>query len=111
MIDERTNIERAVMRRIRIIRILWLVISAGTLAILTLILALWGIGKEVWVARVFQNAPADFAHFPDFFISAFGNTRLIVQALALITFASFVYLARAAARAISSAFASSGPRT
>lgn len=108
--DERTDIERAVMRRIRLIRILWLVISAGTLAILTLILALWGIGKEVWVARVFQNAPADFRHLPDFFFSAFGNTRLIVQTLALLTFASFVYLARATARAISSALAGSGPR-
>jgi hypothetical protein len=105
MTDERTDIERAVMRRIRLIRILGLVISAVTLAVLTLILALWGIGKEVWVARVFQNAPADFRHFPDFFISAFGNTRLIVQALALLTFASFVYLARATIRAISLAFA------
>lgn len=108
--DEQTNIERAVMRRIRLIRILGLVISAVTLAVLTLVLALWGIGKEVWVARVFQNAPADFAHIPNFFISAFGNTRLIVQALALLTFASFVYLARAAIRAIASAFAGSGPR-
>lgn len=98
------------MRRIHLIRILWLVISAGTLAIITLILALWGIGKEVWVARVFQNAPADFAHIPNFFFSAFGNTRLIVQALALLTFASFVYLARATTRAISSATSSSGPR-
>ena len=100
MTDEQTDIERAVMRRIRLIRILGLVISAGTLAILTLILALWGIGEEVWVARVFQNAPADFRHLPDFFISALGHTRLIVQALALLTFASSVYLARAAVRAI-----------
>ena len=106
--DNQSPIERAVMRRIHIIRILWLVISTGTLAVLTLILALWGIGREVWVARVFQNAPTDFIHIPNFFIAAFGHTRLVVQVLALLTFASFIYLARATARAVSSVF---HPRT
>lgn len=98
--NNQSSIERAVMRRIHLIRILGLIISTTALAVLTLILALWGIGKEVWVARVFQNAPADFANLPNFFISAFGNTRLVVQILAILTFASFVYLARATARAI-----------
>ena len=94
-------IERTVMRRVHLIRLLGLVISTGALAILTLVLALWGIGREVWIARVFQNAPADFVHLPNFFIAAFGHTRLIVQVLALLTFASFVYLARKTARLIS----------
>ena len=92
------------MRRVRLIRILWLVISTATLAILTLVLALWGIGKEVWVARVFQNAPENLMTLPSFFISAFGHTRTVVQILAILTFASFIYLARATIRAISSAF-------
>ena len=100
--NEQSNIERAVMRRIHIIRILGLVISTGMLAILTLVLALWGIGKEVWVERVFQNAPKDLINLPNFLISAFGNTRLVVQILAILTFASFVYLARATVRALSS---------
>lgn len=104
IIRNQSPIERAVMRRIHLIRILGLVISTGALAILTLVLALWGIGKEVWVERVFQNAPRDFVNLPNFLISAFGHTRLIVQVLALLTFASFVYLARATIRAISSAF-------
>lgn len=102
--NNQSPIERAVMRRIKIIRILGLIISTGVLAVLTLFLALWGIGKEVWVERVFQNAPDDIMNIPNFFISAFGNTRLVVQILAILTFASFVYLARATARAISSAF-------
>ena len=102
--NEQSNIERAVMRRVHLIRILGLVISTATLAILTLVLALWGIGKEVWVERVFQNAPTDFAQIPNFFISAFGNTRLVVQILAILTFASFIYLARATVRALSSFF-------
>lgn len=98
--NEQSPIERAVMRRIHLIRILGLVISTVTLAVLTLILALWGIGKEVWVARIFQNAPTDFVNFPSFFISAFGKTRIIVQILALLTFASFVYLARKTVRLV-----------
>ncbi len=102
--NNQSPIERAVMRRIRLIRILGLIISTGVLAVLTLVLALWGIGKEVWVERVFQNAPKDLINLPNFLISAFGNTRLIVQVLALLTFASFIYLARAATRAISSVF-------
>lgn len=102
--NNQSPIERAVMRRIHLIRILGLIISMTALAVLTFILALWGIGKEVWVARVFQNAPADFINLPNFLISAFGNTRLVVQILAILTFASFIYLARATLRAISSAF-------
>lgn len=107
MNDNKSSIERAVMRRIHLIRILGLVISTGTLAILTLVFALWGIGKEVWVERVFQNAPTDFVNLPNFLISAFGNTRLVVQILAILTFTSFVYLARETARAVSSFFTTS----
>lgn len=99
-----TSIEHAVMRRVRLIRILALVISTGTLAVLTFILALWGIGKEVWVARVFQNAPTDFVNLPNFLIAAFGNTRFVVQILAVLSFASFIYLARETVRALSSFF-------
>lgn len=99
-----SNIERAVMRRIHLIRILGLVISTVTLAALTLVLALWGIGKEVWVERVFQNAPKDVVNLPNFFIAAFGHTRLVVQVLALFTFASFVYLARKTVQLIISTF-------
>ena len=54
-----TNIERVVMRRVRLIRILALVISTAALATLTFIAAMWGIGREVWVARVFENGPQE----------------------------------------------------
>ena len=104
IMNEHTDIEHIVMRRVHLIRILGLVISTGTLAILTLVFALWGIGREVWVARVFQNAPTDFVHLPNFFINAFGHTRLIVQALAILTFVSSVYLARETTHALSSVF-------
>ncbi len=101
-----TDIEKNVMRRVRIIRILGLIISTAVLALVTFVLALWGIGKEVWVARIFQNMPhsGDLSAIGRFYLSAFGHTRLVVQALSVITFASFVYLARETARLILAAF-------
>jgi len=104
-----TDIEKNVMRRVHIIRILGLIISMSALAVLTFVFALWGIGKEVWVARIFQNMPhsGDLAEIGQFYITAFGHTRLIVQLLSILTFISFLYLARATIRALSSLFTSS----
>jgi len=106
-LGECTDIEKNVMRRVHLIHILGLVISTAVFAIVTFVLALWGIGKEVWVAQVFQNAPEDLVELPRFFLAAFGNTRIVVQALAILTFVSFLYLARETVRMISSIFTSS----
>jgi len=104
--DNQSNIERVVMRRVYLIRVLGLIISTVTFAILTFVLALWGIGKEVWVARIFQNMPhsGDLAATSRFYLDAFGHTRLIVQALTLLSLAAFIYLARKTVRALSSFF-------
>lgn len=99
--SERTNesnIERIVMRRVHLIRLLALIISTATLAVLTFVAALWGIGREVWVARVFQNAPSSVTDLPRFYLDAFIHTRLIVQALAVLTLISLGFLAREVAR-------------
>ena len=101
-----SNIERAVMRRVHLIRILGLVISTGMLAMLTFVLALWGIGKEVWVARVLENAPTDFSHLPSFFFVAFSHTSFLVQVLIILTLISLLFLIRELARALSSFFTS-----
>lgn len=95
-----SDLERVVMRRVRLIRILGLIISTAVFAGLTFGAALWGIGREVWVARVFQNAPADVAHLPGFFLAAFLQTRLVVQVLALLTFASLLFLVREVVRVL-----------
>lgn len=90
------------MRRVRLIRILGLIISTVVLAALTLGATLWGIGREVWVSRVFQNAPTDWSHLPAFFIAAFTHTRFIVQVFAALTVASFIYLCHEVARFLAS---------
>jgi hypothetical protein len=106
MIEPMTDIERNVMRRVRIMRILGLIISTAVLALLTFILTLWGIGQEVWVERVFSNGPQDILGRAFYLLYAFGHTRLIVQALSIITFVSFLYILRATIRAIVSFFSS-----
>lgn len=107
MINE-TNIEKIVMRRIRVIRILALVISTATLAVLAFSASLWGIGREVWVARVFENAPADLASAPRFFIDAFVHTSFIVKTLIVLAIISFAFLVRETVRFLRDVFVSSG---
>ena len=89
-----TNIEKNVMRRVHIIYALRPLVSGGTLSVLVATLALYGIGREVWVARVFENAPQNFSALPQFYLSAFVNTDFAVQVLSLLALLSVVYLAR-----------------
>lgn len=91
---EQSDIERVVMRRVHLLRILGLVISTGALMALTFVVALWGVGKEVWVAHVFANMPhpGNLLDLARFWLSTFMNTRLIVQILTLLTLASLIYL-------------------
>ena len=98
MTDDRSHIERIVMRRVHLIRILQLVISTVVLALLTAVATLWGIGREVWVARVLENAPLHIEDLPNFYIAAFLHTHLIVQVLTVLTLASLLYLAIETAR-------------
>ena len=97
-----TNIEQNVMRRVHTIYILrpffsGLFVGSGVLAV-----ALLSIGKAVWVARVFENAPQSFSLLPQFYLVAFTHTDLMVQLLSLTAFVSVVYLARETAKLISS---------
>lgn len=98
-----TNIEKIVMRRVHTIRVLRPLISTGALSALVFMLALWGIGREVWVARVLENTPRSGGTLSigQFYLNAFSHTRILVQALTVITLASVVYSARELARAIS----------
>lgn len=96
-----SNIERIVMRRVHRIHFLRF-FSPLVVGSLVLVAALLGIGRAVWVARVFENAPRDLANLPQFYLAAFSQTELIVQLLTTLSLISLIYLARATARALSS---------
>jgi len=106
---DQTNIERIVMQRVHLIRALRFAVSSGALSMLVSALALWGIGREVWVANVLQNAPANILDLPQFYLAAFMHTRFIVQALVVLTVAALLYVAREVARAL--AFISAAKET
>lgn len=99
-----SNIERTVMRRVRIIRVLRFFISNRAFAVLVFAVALWGIGREVWVARVLENAPTNLVDLLRFYLIAFIHTDIIVQTLFVLSFVSVIYLARETGRAVSSSF-------
>ncbi len=93
-----SNIEAVVMRRVKRIRVLRAVFSGTTLAALVFVAALWGIGREVWVAKVFENGPQTFVGHAFYLVYAFEHTRFVVQALTLATVGALVYLARDTAK-------------
>jgi hypothetical protein len=97
--------ERIVMRRVHRVHALRPFMGGAALAVVIFVVALWGIGREVWVSRVFENAPSmNFAADLHFFLAAFINTRFVVQALILASLISILYLARECARLIASRF-------
>ncbi len=97
---EQSNIERIVMQRVHLIRALKFAISGGVFSTLLTLLGLWGIGREVWVGHILQNAPKNPADLFQFYLAAFEHTRLVVQALIVLTLAALVFVAREVSRAI-----------
>ncbi len=100
MNESRSDIERIVMQRVHLVRALRFAISSSALSILMSVLGLWGIGREVWVARVLQNAPANLLDLPRFYLAAFEHTRFLVQVLTLLTLTALLFVAREIARAV-----------
>ena len=91
------------MRRVHTIRVIRPLLSNAALASALFLVSVVGIGREVWVARVFQNMPSmgNALAVAQFFLSAFINTRTIVQATILVAGIAFVWLMRDVVRTLS----------
>ncbi len=89
-----SRIQQNVMRRVRTIHTLRPLVSTTAFFSFLFLGALWGIGREVWVARVFENMPSlsDAAALSRFALSAFLHTDFLVQALSVLAVAAFVWL-------------------
>jgi hypothetical protein len=99
-----STIETTVMRRVHAAHLLRPLVSGGALALAVSLFAFWGIGREVWVAQVFANAPHGVAFF-NFFLLAFEHTRITVQALSVAAFFGMLWFFRDLFRAVSLTFA------
>ncbi|KND46819.1 MAG: hypothetical protein AB199_00060 [Parcubacteria bacterium C7867-004] len=100
--NSNTTISDTVMRRVRRVHALQSVVSVTTLSALVFVLALWGIGREVWVAKVIANMPSlfDVPALARFMTSAFLHTDFIVQSATVIALAALLWLARELARSL-----------
>jgi hypothetical protein len=74
------------MRRVHGVYLLRKLLTTSMLSIVALVLAVWGVGREVWVAHVLHNMPSplDIPGVVAFFTSAFYDTRSIVQMLIIV---------------------------
>lgn len=102
-----SSVEAVVMRRVHTVHRFRPLVSGGTVALAVFVFALWGIGREVWVAQVFANAPTDLIGFVKFFIAAFENTRTTVQALSIAAFFGMLWFFRDLFKVVSYNFVSS----
>jgi len=86
------------MRRVRIMHRIH-TFAPATAAGILFVLALGGIGREVWVAKVFENMPsyADLPSVFSFLSGAFLHTELVVQVLLILALGALVWLARSLA--------------
>lgn len=94
-----SRIEATVMRRVRRARMVRPFVSVAP-AVALFALALYGIGREVWVARVMENMPSDAYSIVGFFMQAFLTTELVVQVLILMLALAAVWFAREIARTL-----------
>ncbi len=101
-----STIEQVVMRRVHTVHALRPILSGGALALAIFVFALWGIGREVWVARVFENAPHGLLASLNYFVYAFESTRVTVQALCVAAFFGMLWFFRDLFRAVFYNFAS-----
>lgn len=87
------KMKQAIMIRVRFIHFLKRAVSPLLIKTVGFTVALYGVGKLVFVAKVFENAPSasQFEGFVAFFGHAFLNTGVLVQAFLLgaIIFALF----------------------
>lgn len=95
-----STIHTNVMRRVRTIHALRSASTGAGASVLLLVLSLYLIGKEVWVARVWHNMPSlsHVGSFATFFTYAFTHTRFSVQVLTLLVIFALLWLARESVR-------------
>lgn len=94
-----TDIQRNVMRRVRIIHTLRPFTERLAGAFVLLGISLYLIGREVFVTQVFRNMPtADAGAVFRFLEVAFLNTTFLVQALTVLAALGGLWLARECVR-------------
>lgn len=98
-----SKISHTVMQRVYTIHALRKSMPMMAASALLLVLALWALGREVWVAQVFANMPSLFnvPAIARFFASAFMHTDLAVQLFSVLALGAVIWLGRSLGRLLS----------
>lgn len=93
-------LSQTVQRRIHIIRIVRPILSVQVASALLFVVAVMGVGREVWMEQVLLNMPPiqDIPATARFFFYAFTHTELAVQGLLVVAASTLVWFAHACAR-------------
>jgi hypothetical protein len=99
-----SRVRTDVMRRVHIIHTVEPLLTTMVASIVLFVVGLWGIGREVWVARVLHNMPSwsNVGAVAHFYLAAFLDTRFIVQVLIVLVVATFIWLAYSSAKMLTS---------
>lgn len=99
-----SKIQSNVMRRVHTIHTFRLLFSPLPTSVALFGIALTVFGREVWVAHVLQNLAS--IHSPEslatFFVSAFINTRVIVQVVSILMVGATIWFAHGIQRILTS---------
>jgi hypothetical protein len=103
-----STIKQNVLLRVHTIRTLRPLVSDAAAGVVLFLVALYGIGHEVWVAKVVANMPPlfDVAAVTQFFLAAFMQTEFIVQTLTVLAVVAAILVIRRAVLSINLASAS-----
>ena len=97
-----SSISNTVLRRVRIIHMMRL-LSVPVFSGIAFVLMVWAIGREVWVAKVFENMPAlaDVNAVLAFFTNAFLQTDVVVQVLSVAATVALAWMVAGVMRTLS----------
>jgi len=98
-----SQLKNEVMLRVRFIHLMKRAIQPFALKAMVAVAALFAVGRMVFVAKVFENAPSisEVSEFSAFFFRAFTNTEFAVQAVILAVTIAGVWAIRDIARTVS----------
>lgn len=98
--ERMTNTKDIVLARAHAISYFRPLFTRGTAAFLALAVALYFIGRFVWVAKVFENMPqlTDVLAVLRFFEVAFLHTEFVIQVSLVVAIGAGIWLAREVAR-------------
>ena len=98
-----SQLKKEIMLRVRFVHLVKRALQPFAIKMVVAVAALFAVGRMVFVAKVFENAPSvsQVSEFSTFFVRAFTHTEFAVQAVILAITIAVVLALRDVAKTIS----------